>query len=162
MSDFIRDFRSQMRRDTAATVSSPAATVEVQKPKFEDTPAGKTVGFVMLGVIGWLIYSTINPNPEETARRAAEKAEERQNGFHCLSPWDGSHNGFVEFTRKNLRDPSSFEHVRTRIGQHTNGAHSLKMEFRARNGFGGVNVGTALGSIRNSDCELIEAVIASS
>jgi hypothetical protein len=36
------------------------------------------------------------------------------------------------------------------------------MQFRARNGFGGMSVGVAVGEIQNNGCGLIEARIASS
>lgn len=160
MSDFIRDLRSQVRQDANAELNSTAAGSEPQKPKFEDTPAGKAVGFVMMGLIGWFVYAVMNPDPEQVAKREAEKAQERQSGVHCRSPWDGSHDRVTEITKQNLRDPASFEHIRTRIGQNDNGVHSIKMEFRARNLFGGMSLGVTLGSIRNSDCGVIEAAIA--
>ena len=106
--------------------------------------------FFLLVIIGALIG---NDDPPKTN---AEIQEEKRKGFHCLSEWDGSHNQLVRSVKNNLRDPSSFEHVSTKIGPENNGQHFIMMTYRAINGFGGTNVESASGTIRNSDCDLIE------
>lgn len=83
-----------------------------------------------------------------------QKAEDRQKGFHCLSAWDGSHREVVRRVERRLRDPDSFEHIETKITPNQNGKHRLIMEYRARNGFGGMTVGTAVATIANSDCSV--------
>ncbi|WP_420023721.1 hypothetical protein ACN9JG_06070 [Cereibacter azotoformans] len=108
---------------------------------------------------------------EEAARKKAEdeakaaeakKAEERRFGFHCLSGWDGSHLEFARTVKAQLRDPDSFEHVETQVVEVDDaGRNRVIMTFRARNGFGGMNVERALGSFSNATCgavrvELIE------
>lgn len=93
---------------------------------------------------------------EKAAAESSEKAEERRKGFHCLSAWDGSHRELVDAVKKSLRDPSSFEHDETRISPvNAQGQHLVVMTFRAKNGFGGTNVGSATGMIRQSDCSLV-------
>lgn len=84
---------------------------------------------------------------------AAEEREERRKGFHCLSSWDGSHREFRNAVKDAMRDPDSFEHVETRVTPvDEDGWHILAMSYRARNGFGGMNVGTAIGRYANDDC----------
>lgn len=82
-----------------------------------------------------------------------KEREKRRKGFHCLSGWDGSHRGVKDYTKKNMREPDSFEHIETRITPvDDNGRHTLSMTYRARNGFGGMNVAVAVATIRNADC----------
>jgi flagellar biosynthesis GTPase FlhF len=90
---------------------------------------------------------------EEERQRQAEKEEERRKGFHCLSLWDGSHREFTRDVKQRMREPDSFEHIETRVTPVDNsGSHRIRMEYRARNGFGGMNVGVATGTYRNDDC----------
>lgn len=92
--------------------------------------------------------------PAQLAAEAAQAAENRERGFHCLSTWDGSHRGLALAIKEQLRDPGSFEHVSTRITpRDKDGNHVAIMEYRARNGFGGMNVAAASAMIRNSDCK---------
>lgn len=77
-------------------------------------------------------------------------------GLHCLSQWDGSHRGLVEQVKRNLRDPDSFKHVDTAISPATKeGLHRIVMEYRARNGFGGMNVGRVEGAVFSHNCEAV-------
>lgn len=72
----------------------------------------------------------------------------------CLSSLDGSHEEFKREVQKSLNDPDSFEHVETRIGSiGPNGAHLMKMDFRARNAFGALILSTATARVWNDDCE---------
>ena len=80
-------------------------------------------------------------------------AEKRRKGFHCLSGWDGAHSVFERHVQSQMRDPDSFEHIETKITPvNEKGNHTLIMKYRARNGFGGMTVGEALATIKNSDC----------
>lgn len=93
---------------------------------------------------------------EEAARIAAEEAaeaEKRRKGFHCFSAWDNSIRGFRDEVKAQMREPDSFEHIQTRITPVSEaGTHVAYMSYRARNGFGGMNVGEAVAVIRNEDC----------
>lgn len=104
-------------------------------------------------------------DPEEWERRKAEQAsadaEQAQadaeraklHGHHCLSAWDGTHQDFTAQVTRLLREPDSFEHIATRTGPvNEAGKNSISMEYRARNGFGGVNVSTATGWLDNATC----------
>ncbi|MBL3608995.1 hypothetical protein [Rhodovulum sulfidophilum] len=85
---------------------------------------------------------------------AAAAAEERRKGFHCLSGRDGAHPAFKRIVKNSMREPDSFEHVKTGVGPVTDGWHTIRMVYRARNGFGGMNVGEAVGRYRNDDCSV--------
>lgn len=101
-------------------------------------------GVVFLTLLGFLTQ------PSDT------KVADKQAGVHCLSKWDGSHEEVVELVRAGLREPSSFEHIQTRVTQiKADGQHGLLMDYRARNGFGGVNVHTATATYRNDNCAVV-------
>lgn len=132
--------------------------------------------FVAMTALGFVLQTV---DPEGVARRAAERdaaeaaeqqaeaeaamktelakneadAEKRRTGFHCLSSWDGSHRELVRALKTTLRDPDSFEHIETRITPvNDEGFHALMMNYRARNGFGGMNIGRLAASVKSSDC----------
>lgn len=91
--------------------------------------------------------------------KVAAAAELRRKGFHCLSSWDGSHSDFKAAIKAVMRDPDSFEHMETRVTPaDAKGQHAIFMTYRARNGFGGMNVGTASGTFSGADC--VASVIA--
>ena len=91
--------------------------------------------------------------PEQTPY----EAQERYKGFHCLSGWDGAHPGLKRAVKAALRDPDSFEHAETRVTPaDVNGRHRITMTYRARNGFGGMNVTTAHGTYGTRDCQDVE------
>jgi hypothetical protein len=93
---------------------------------------------------------------DRAAAKAAEVAEEvaeREAGFHCLRPWDGAHNGVERWVKDNLREPDSYEHIETRITPKDEaGRHMLVMKYRARNGFGGMNIESVVATIDNATC----------
>ena len=47
--------------------------------------------------------------PEATPTPDAEEAEDRRKGLHCLSDWDGDHEGLERLVRQELNDPDSME-----------------------------------------------------
>jgi hypothetical protein len=81
-------------------------------------------------------------NQQEKAQLAQNAAVEQThaNASHCLG-WDGSVDRLKQAVRDNLRNPSSFEHVRTAISPiGKDGKFAAVMTYRAQNGFGGMNV----------------------
>lgn len=83
-----------------------------------------------------------------------ERAHEEKFGLHCLSEWDGNHDGFERLVKPYLNDPDSMETFSTRMGafgSRPNG-HSIIMEFGARNAFGGMVRHTAVGSVDHDSC----------
>lgn len=92
----------------------------------------------------------------KAAQKAIEDREKMKTGMHCLSGWDGSHRGLVNAVKAQMRDPDSFEHIETRISPvDAQGHNAVIMQFRAKNGFGGMNVGIASGVISNTSCSLV-------
>jgi hypothetical protein len=90
----------------------------------------------------------------ERSAAAAETEDNRRRGFHCLSGWDGSHTGFKRQVTSMMRNPSSFEHISTRVTPvNAEGVHTVLMEYRAENGFGGMSVGSAVGEFSNANCD---------
>ena len=116
--------------------------------------------FIVSILVLVLVIVNSKSTPEEQAQQKEEaallvkkNAERRQKGFHCLSNWDGAHGLVKNKIERTLREPDSFEHVETKITPiDAYGNHTLHMTYRAKNGFGGVNVETAIATIKNSNC----------
>ena len=82
--------------------------------------------------------------------------EDREQGFHCLDPWDGNQIGLEDLVRPLLNDPGSMETHETRIGKvgaSVTGKHRIIMDFGARNAFGGMVRNTAYGWVDHETCE---------
>lgn len=98
--------------------------------------------------------TTSKAAPGDDARVTAKLADDRRRGFHCLSAWDGSNPSFVKQVKEQLRNPDSFRHAETTIGPVLkSGNHAVKMTYRAENGFGGMNVETAIAAVDQNTCE---------
>jgi hypothetical protein len=115
--------------------------------------AGIVAAFFGLALIGTLIDRA---DPQKAADQpkppaVAEKRED-QDGFKCLSKWDGSHRKLVDDLKRTLRDPDSFKHIETRLApSKTPGEFILFMDYRAKNGFGGMAIGK-LAATMKQDC----------
>lgn len=111
-------------------------------------------GYVWTGslLVGLLATVSFCVQPSEE-----EKASEEQAGFHCLNYYSGALTDLEDAVKSSLRDPSSYEHISTRVtpirGDKT---HAVLVEYRARNGFGGYAIARAAGRYANSDCKLLE------
>jgi hypothetical protein len=159
---------------TVEAVTAPPkkpTTVEAQAPSPAAKPAtdkraafekraseGCGIGCALLILIGipYLVVrqcSTPPPTAEQIKADAAKAEEDQRRGFHCLSGWDGSNASLVQQVKDQLREPDSFEHIETRITPEVDGRHNITMEYRARNGFGGMNVATAVGTVDHRTCE---------
>ena len=105
----------------------------------------------------WVLLLVFGPlalcsTPSKEEKLAKEKA-----GFHCLSPYSGALDALIEAVSEDLRDPSSFDHVETRVTPRSAaGLHEILMTFRAKNGFGGTNVMRAKGTYRSDSCGLAD------
>lgn len=152
-------------KECSHQVSTKAKTCPscgVNKPGERPTTSGETIGgLVFLAVIVCAVYLFwgYESDTERTAREAREAAEEverKQKGFHCLSGWDGSHRAVTRLVKGNLKDPSNFEHLETRITPvNESGQHTLIMKYRANNSFGGKVIGNARAVINNSNCSAV-------
>jgi hypothetical protein len=101
------------------------------------------------------------PTDAEITALAEATAAKRQKGFHCLSGWDGSNSSMVRQVQASLRDPDSFEHIDTLITpvNTESGKHGLTMTYRARNGFGGMNVGRAIAEVDPDSCNAENVIL---
>lgn len=129
--------------------------------------AGGCLGLLLVFGIVSLLFNcggseTSEKSPEEIAAETAERAENRRKGFHCLSGWDGANRSLVQQVTSGLRDPDSFEHVDTLItpvgGEE--GKHGITMTYRAKNGFGGTNLGRALAQVDPETCAASSVLVA--
>lgn len=119
--------------------------------------AGVLVGVVLVLVV---LISMI-PESEATrdkrmakeAEAAAEDAEDRRKGFHCLTV-RGRHRDMERFIKERLKDPGSYEYISTSIAPVDEGAeHVIFVNYRARNSFGGMVIGQAGGFVDPETCE---------
>lgn len=103
--------------------------------------------------LAFLIYSDSKITPEERQAKIDEEAQ-----FHCASSsWDGSVRDVVNAVKNNLRDPSSFEHIETKLSPVLSGDRQIiTMKYRAKNGFGGINIESVVVLIKHSNCSVLE------
>ena len=114
------------------------------------------IGIVVISMIG----NALGDNSDDSITRSTatttvdKRAEDRRNGFHCLSAWDGNHDGLEALIRDQLNDPGSMETIETRISPvDARGDHAILLEFTAKNAFGGRVRSIAAGVVDNSTCE---------
>ncbi len=89
-----------------------------------------------------------------SAEASVEASTSRNQGFHCLSPIDGSHPAIVSAVKRGLRDPRSYEHIETQITPiDASGKHQLMMHYRAANGFGGMTDGVVTATVDPVTCK---------
>ena len=124
---------------------------------------GIGLAFVVLVVIVGIIGDTddkAETTPLPTPTSVPVKTEElptmnadQRKGFHCLSAWDGNHEGMEALIRDQLNDPGSMETVETRIAPVLGGKHLVQLECTAKNAFGGRVRHVAHGYVDNATCE---------
>ena len=124
---------------------------------------------LVLGIIGALLPeeqpTTTSPSRPVTtsgrttaatpASRPASKTEieEQRKGFHCLSKWDGNHDGMERLIRAELNDPGSMETHSTKIAPVQDGIHAVVVDFSAKNAYGGMVRQEAQGFVDHDTCE---------
>jgi hypothetical protein len=108
---------------------------------------------ILTAVITALSLSACGKSEAEKAAEIAQKAENKRKGFHCLSAYDGAHNGVERWLKNNLRDPDSYKHVETKIAPVKDGKHILITSYRAKNGFGGYVGGVVLAEVNHETCQ---------
>ncbi|MBO6808421.1 hypothetical protein [Thalassospira sp.] len=110
--------------------------------------------------LGAVALSDSSESDAEIAHAKADREEEERKGFHCLSAWDGSYPDLERYVEDHLVDPDSYEHIETLISPVSDiGTHDVSMQFRARNGFGGMTIGSASAVITQEDCKIVTASI---
>ncbi len=94
-----------------------------------------------------------NARTSNPAVDTSVSAEERRKGFHCLSPLDGNHDGIEALIRAQLDDPGSMETHETAITPvGDNGQHTIRVDFSAKNRFGGRVRTVAWGYVDPTTC----------
>ena len=116
------------------------------------------IAVVGMGLIGACVIAVVavavSSDSEDTSTAAGEDSDEKRKGFHCLSTWDGNHDGFEALVRERLNDPGSMETYETRIGPvNREGRHKIVMDFGAKNAFGGMIRSQATGWVGNQSCK---------
>ena len=107
------------------------------------------VGVAIVAVSG----TTEAPAREPAPAEPTYTAEERRRGFHCLSTWDGNHDGLEALIRTELNDPGSMETISTGITPvDADGEHFVRLEFTAKNAYGGRVRHTAYGWVSQATC----------
>jgi hypothetical protein len=105
----------------------------------------KSFLFVAFLVFGSIFGDPNTPDLNTTeGKKEAALITDQVKFDRCFSAWDGSNKDLVQRVKANLRDPSSFEHIETRYVK-INGGLQLTMFYRAKNGFGGMNIEQAKG-----------------
>ncbi|MDR3425815.1 hypothetical protein [Silvimonas sp.] len=73
----------------------------------------------------------------------------------CFNKVDGAPAGVVDAVQRGLRDPDSFDLINVmRSAPDAHGVLEFHVKFRAKNGFGGMNLGDAHGHMQVSDCKI--------
>lgn len=75
----------------------------------------------------------------------------------CFSAWDGSYFRLENYVEDRLKDPDSYEHIKTAYGRtEESGTYVVHMQYRAKNSFGGYVIGNA-SAIITEDCKMLSA-----
>jgi hypothetical protein len=161
--------------EKVSTTAKACPNCGAKPPKKTSIVTWTVLALILFGVYGtWQTESNLTPEQrkareeqriveakekeaeqlKETAQKAEEEKENKRKGYHCLSRWDGSHTAVKKYVEENMRDPDSFEHIETLITPVSDkGTHQLIMKYRAKNGFGGMTVGSAIATIDNASCK---------
>lgn len=91
--------------------------------------------FIMVLIILFGSDENSVPNTELTQAQK-DSTVRRQKIEEAFSKWDGSHVNLVNYVKKKLNDPSSFEHVQTTFRDYGDSTIFIIMDYRAKNGFG--------------------------
>lgn len=86
----------------------------------------------------------------------AMEGEPKDRRYACTASLNGSMSEFAIEVKYDLRDPDSFEHIQSfATTVDSDGMQRIRMKFRARNGFGGMNIEMAEAIVSNANCDLI-------
>lgn len=103
-------------------------------------------GTIILGLfIFSILYGIFDDHKERSKPVKPKTAEElRQEQLApAFSAWNGSHINLTNYVKSNLKDPDSYEHIKTTYKD--NGETlTIYMRYRAKNSFGGYVVNSAV------------------
>ena len=128
----------------------------MQKPenrynsKFDAILGGLFLFIILAGVCA-VIFGTCSVGDEQ-------KVENKIT--HQFSAFNGYHRGLVRLTEEHLKDPDSFQHINTRHWKNLkdgvfDGTITVVMEYRAKNGFGGYEIGN-IAAVYDVDGNLVK------
>lgn len=100
--------------------------------------------FIFFGVVGYINTPPKTEEELEAERRYKAQEEEQRHWKVQNSAWDGSVVQVEQWLKKSLRDPDSFEAVTWGRVKKTESGYQVTLTYRAKNGFGGVNVTNAV------------------
>ena len=92
----------------------------------------------------------------EEERLRAEKERTEKISYH-FSAWDGSHIELKNYIKRNMNDPSSFQHVET-LYSDKGDYLVVQMTFRGKNAFGGLVLNSVTANILVDDPSMIEII----
>lgn len=144
-------------RDRYGVANQPStgrARAAASNGKADGGKAQKLVAWIIMGLIAYALLKACSSSDHRPADDLAVKKPD--NGLQCFSAWDGSSREIVRMVTERLRDPDSFKHVETKTSEPKNGRRTVLMEYRAKNGFGGYNVGYATGEMNISTCAITD------
>ncbi|KAB0537048.1 hypothetical protein HNQ68_003159 [Pseudochrobactrum saccharolyticum] len=75
----------------------------------------------------------------------------------CFEYYHASVPNLVDYVKERLRDPSSFEHIQTKYRDDGTDNLRVRMQYRAKNGFGGTNNETVSAIVQISTCNVLSA-----
>ena len=96
--------------------------------------------YVGLALLLWLFVGLFGDKAAESplVAKTAEQVREAE-VEKAFSAWDGSHRALTRWIKKRLKDPSSYEHIKTRYTDYGDYIFVVT-DYRARNSFGAFNV----------------------
>ncbi|TPL01370.1 hypothetical protein FJ938_20845 [Mesorhizobium sp. B2-4-14] len=146
--------RGLLRERYGIASGQPSAVSSRPNRMSEHDAAKKIAGWILIAVAAFALLRTCSKEGGHTDIAARE---EPKDGSQCFSGWDGSSRELVRLVTERLRDPDSFQHSTTKTSEPDKSGHrTVLMEYRAKNGFGGYNVGYATGSLNISDCTITD------
>ncbi len=157
-----------------ASIEHDASTANgsAKKPVGAFEGPGCTVGGIILIVFILMFYGMLSfcserskENARIAAQEAADKAKEEEahyqervrNGSVCADGPDDLNTSLELNVKRDLKDPSSFEHMGTVITPAKNSkGYDALMRFRSKNSLGGYAVGTAVAKLYLAEKNLCE------
>ena len=100
------------------------------------------VGFIIIVFIVIALFKACSSMPDTPPPREKTPQEIRTDEIsQGFSAWDGSHLELTRWIKKNLKDPSSYDHVETKYVDNGGDVFIVMTKYRATNSFGAVMPG---------------------
>lgn len=100
---------------------------------------------IILGIFVFFIYLAMSEDGNEESQIPLTAAEQRAQQIESqFSAWDGAHHHLERLVKANLKDPDSYQHIKTTYRDSGSDAILVEMHYRAKNSFGGYVVDRAV------------------